>query len=284
VAQFLRESQKLLAIGRIAGEIAHEINNPLEAVTNLLYLIGLDPELSEATRSYLETAQRELERVIVISKQTLNFYRETQSPQKVKLSELLDEVLVLYRRKLEMKNIAVSRRYEREDAVLVFPGEMRQIFSNLIANAMDASPAGARLSLRIRPGRQWMDSGVRGMRVTVADSGNGMTPEVLAKLGKAFFTTKGSRGTGLGLWVSKAIVKCYGGDFRLRSSTAAGRSGTTFSIFLPTNLRPHIVGPPVGERHEPGGDPARPAASEIVSIAASAEPEGRGKRTLRFGC
>ena len=271
LAHVLRDSQKLLTVGRLAGEIAHEINNPLEAVTNLLYLMSLDSDLTQSTREYLETAQQELERVVVISKQTLNFYRETQVPQRVLLADLLDEVLVLYARKLEMKKIKVTRQYRSQDSVTVFPGEMRQIFANLVANAIDALPREGSLSVRIHAGRKWSDAGVRGIRFTFSDNGSGMTEEVRRNLGRAFFTTKGTRGTGLGLWVSKAIVRRYGGDLQLRSSVVPGRSGTTFSIFLPTNLRPQIVEPPPGARQPVVEHYPVKRTMEGVSLSASSD-------------
>ena len=292
MAEVMRESQKLLTVGRLAGEIAHEINNPLEAVTNLLYLMSLDGELGEPNRTYLMTAQRELQRMTVISKQTLNFYRETQTPQRVKISELLDEVLVLFSRKLDGKKITVTRRYEQEDSVLVFPGEMRQIFSNLVANAIDACPHTCRLALRVHPGRKWSDPDVRGLRITIGDSGSGMPENVRRRLGRPFFTTKGQRGTGLGLWVSKAIIERYGGDMQLRSSMVDGRSGTTFSIFLPTNLRPQIVEPPphgVSSRDRGNMDlhstDAAPEGEAGLSQARKQprEHQQNGDRTLRFG-
>jgi two-component system NtrC family sensor kinase len=280
LAHVLRDSQKLLTVGRLAGEIAHEINNPLEAVTNLLYLMSLDSDLTQGTREYLETAQQELERVVVISKQTLNFYRETQLPQRVQLADLLDEVLVLYARKLEIKKIKVTRQYRSQDLVTVFPGEMRQIFANLVANAIDALPYEGCLSVRIHAARKWSDSGVRGLRFTFSDNGSGMTEEVRRNLGRAFFTTKGTRGTGLGLWVSKAIVQRYGGDLQLRSSVAPGRSGTTFSIFLPTNLRPQIVEPPPGARQPVVEQYPVKRTLEGVSLSASADESEM--KTLRF--
>ncbi len=282
LAQVLRESQKLLTVGRLAGEIAHEINNPLEAVTNLLYLIDLDADLAPGTREYLRTAQQELDRVVVISKQTLNFYRETQVPQRVRLSDLLEEVLVLYGRKLELKKIKVTRQYRTQECVTVFPGEMRQIFSNLVANAIDAVPKEGRLHVRIHTGRKWSDAGVRGIRFTFSDNGSGMTEEVRRNLGKAFFTTKGTRGTGLGLWVSKAIIQRYGGDLQLRSSVVSGRNGTTFSIFLPTNLRPHIVEPPPGGRQPSIEEYSIRRAREGLTLSAAADTGEPDMKTLRF--
>jgi two-component system NtrC family sensor kinase len=240
-ADMLRENQKLSTIGRLAASIAHEINNPLEAVTNLLYLIGLEDRLSDSVKHYLALAQRELERVVEISKQTLNFYRETNAPVSVRISDLLDEVMVLYSRKVADKNLRVHREYESTEPVTVYPGEMRQVLSNLVTNAIEACSPNGKLFLRVRSARKWSDSGVRGLRVSIGDNGSGITAETRQKLGQAFFTTKGQHGTGLGLWVTRSIINRYGGELQLRSSTSGHRHGTVFSIFLSTNMRPQAV-------------------------------------------
>lgn len=240
-AGMLRENQKLITVGRLAASIAHEINNPLESVTNLLYLLGEEKGLPTTAQNYLALAQRELERVGQISRQTLNFSRETMTPVRTRLDELMEEVLSLYSRRIAEKNIRVERQYECGNEVLVFPGEMRQVLSNLITNAVEASSMRGRLRIRIRNTRSWSDHGVQGVRISVGDNGSGIEPAVQRRLGEAFFTTKGQRGTGLGLWVTRSIIQRYGGEIQLRSSTASGRHGTVFSIFLPTNLRPHMV-------------------------------------------
>lgn len=253
----LRESQKLITVGRLAASIAHEINNPLESITNLLYLLGEEQGLSETGQGYLKMARRELERVAQISRQTLNFARETAGPQRARLDELMEEVLSLYSRRIAEKHLHVDRRYDCREEATVYPGEMRQVLSNLVTNAVEASSPGGRLCLRVRSSRSWSDPGVRGIRVAIGDTGTGMAPEVQRRLGQPFFTTKGSRGTGLGLWVTRSIIERYGGELQLKSSTAPAHHGTVFSIFLPTNLGPRAV----ERRREPneaGGDEARP--------------------------
>jgi len=240
-AEILRDNQKLVTIGRLAGSIAHEINNPLEAVTNLLYLMEVEDGLSGNSRQYLTLAQQELARVVEISKQTLNFYREANSPVRSDVSDLVEEVMVLFSRKMAEKNLDVVRQYRRADKLLVYPGEIRQVLSNLITNAMEASPEHGRLFLRIRPTRKWSDTGIFGVRISIGDKGGGIAPEVRHRLGEPFFTTKGHGGTGLGLWVTRSIVHRYGGELQLRSSIGKDRHGSVFSIFLPTNLRPQIV-------------------------------------------
>jgi signal transduction histidine kinase len=250
-AVVLRENQKLITIGRLAASIAHEINNPLESITNLLYLLGEEKGLSPSVINYLSLAQRELERVAQISRQTLKFSRETTGPVHAHIDELLEEVLSLYARRIAEKDIRVERQYGCDEASLVYPGEMRQVLSNLVTNAIEASTIHGRLRLRVRCTRSWTDPGVRGIRVSVGDNGSGIPLEVRRRLGEPFFTTKGQRGTGLGLWVTRSIIQRYGGEIQLRSSVLPDRHGTVFSIFLPTNLRPRAVDLP---RLGPDGD------------------------------
>lgn len=257
-AALLRDNQKLITIGRLAASIAHEINNPLEAVTNLLYLVGEEKDLPASARGYLELAQRELGRVGQISRQTLNFSRETTGPVRTSVHELMEEVLSLYNRRIAEKNLRVERQYDCPDEATVYPGEMRQVLSNLVTNAVEASSTRGRLRIRIRCARNWSDPGVKGLRISVADNGTGIDPAVQRRLGEPFFTTKGQRGTGLGLWVTRSIIQRYGGEIQLRSSTTPERHGTVFSIFLPTNMRPTMVerepGPGKGA---PGTEPGR---------------------------
>lgn len=243
-AQSMGAMQKLAAMGRMAGTIAHEINNPLESVTNLLYLVSSDPALPDHLRDYMKMAEQELGRVGQISKQTLNFYRETKTPVRMDIQALLDEVIVLFGRRLKERGISVqceNRAGEEAGGMTLFPGEMRQVFANLVGNAIEASNKGARLRLRVRASRRWNDAGVLGLRITIADTGSGIPENVRAQLGSPFFTTKGQRGTGLGLWVSQGIVKRNGGNIRVRSSTTPKHHGTVFTIFLPTNLRPRAI-------------------------------------------
>lgn len=240
-ADAMRENQKMITIGRLTASIAHEINNPLTAITNLLYLISAEPGLSENVRKYLDLAQAELQRVVQISRQTLSFYRETAAPVRLRLSSLLEEVLVLYARRLIDKHIEIVRQYVDDDEVIVFPGEIRQVFSNLIANAIEASGVSGRLLLRLRRSRLWSDEEIYGLRVSIGDTGSGIDPAIRRRLGEPFFTTKGERGTGLGLWVTQSIIKRYGGHLWLHSSTRPEKHGTIFSIFLPINMRPRVI-------------------------------------------
>jgi signal transduction histidine kinase len=279
-AVLLRENQKLITIGRLAASIAHEINNPLESITNLLYLLGEERELSPSARSYLALAQKELGRVGQISRQTLNFSRETTGPVRVHIDELLEEVLSLYSRRTMEKNLRVERQYDCPEEALVYPGEMRQVLSNLVTNAVEASSPNGRLRVRVRCTRSWSDHGVRGIRISVGDNGSGIPRNVQRRLGQPFFTTKGQRGTGLGLWVTRSIVERYGGEIQMRSSVDAGRHGTVFSIFLPTNLRPKMVeiGSAQPEVPGTGRSDRQQTGSEVVSIRRPAMQDSERRR------
>jgi len=229
----LRSSQKLIHLGRLTASIAHEVNNPLESVTNLLYLIRSEPGLSQSALAYLDLAEREMERVVTITRQTLSFARETSQPVDLSLPGLLEEVLTLYRHQIHEKQLRIIQRYTPTETLRVFPGEIRQILANLIVNAIEASTHRGAVTLRVRPA-----SSGHGIRITIADNGTGIPPQVRRHLGEPFFTTKGQGGTGLGLWVSRSIVERYGGKLRMRSIHTSdplgkARHGTVFTLFLP---------------------------------------------------
>lgn len=226
----LRRSEKLAAAGRLAASIAHEINNPLAAVTNLLYLMGKHPDKSGR---YLELATQELDRVIHISKQTLGFYRDTSTPVEIELADLFDNILYIYARRLEGRNIEIKRAYDPDAKIMAFSGEIRQVFSNFVSNAFDAMPHGGRLIIKISRARSWKDPRISGVRVSVADTGIGIPREHAKHIFEAFYTTKQDVGTGLGLWVTNGIIQKHHGSIRYRSSTSEGKSGTVFSVFLP---------------------------------------------------
>lgn len=228
----LRKSEKLAATGRLAATIAHEINNPLEAVTNLLFLIRKG-KLDAASAEYAELAQHELARVAEITQQMLRFYRQSTLPSLSNVCELLDSVLTLHQGRVTALHIEVVRRYAPDVKLFCFAGEVRQLFANLIGNALDAmTPEGGRLLLRVRY------AGADGVRVTVADTGSGMSAEVLQHIFEPFFTTKEAIGTGLGLWVSAEIVSKHNGKIRVRSRARGkdGRGGTVFMVFFPSSL------------------------------------------------
>jgi PAS domain S-box-containing protein len=230
--QALMQSEKLAAVGRLASSIAHEINNPLEAVTNLIYLARQKASVPEALE-YLESAEREIRRVSAIANQTLRFHRQSTHPQSVLCDELIESVLSIFQGRVLNANIRVERRNRVSESVKCFEGEIRQVLSNLVANAVDAmQPAGGRLLARCRKATHWK-TGRRGVAFTVADTGNGMDQQTLQRIFDAFFTTKGISGTGLGLWISKDIVDRHHGELRVRSSQKHPGCGTVFILFLP---------------------------------------------------
>ena len=233
----LRRSEKLAASGRLAASIAHEINNPLEAISNAIYLARCGPP--EDAPAYLKLADEELARVAQITKQTLGFYRETATPGVVKLSALLNDLLILFNRKLEAKNLSVKKQYRNELEIWGLEGELRQVFANQITNAIYALPQNGCLTIRIRRSKSWSDHQCPGTAVSLADNGSGISQESLPKIFDPFFTTKQDVGNGLGLWITHDIVTRHGGSIRARSN---GRAGTIFTTFLPHNERNPSLG------------------------------------------
>ncbi len=229
----LRKSEKLAAAGRLAATIAHEINNPLEAVTNLLYILRVSDKWDDKTRGYLAQAEQELARIAHVTRLTLGFYRDTTSPHLMDLPKIVDEVLSLYLPRIQAKNIRLSREYDKTVQITGLPGEIRQVVSNLVANAIDALPADGALRIRVHRARELTNSHRPGGKIVIADTGSGISPAHRKKLFEPFYTTKQDVGTGLGLWVSREIIQKHGGSIALRSSVAPGHSGTVFSIFLP---------------------------------------------------
>jgi PAS domain S-box-containing protein len=229
----LRKSEKLAAVGRLAASISHEINNPLESVTNLVFLARNEPDLPERARGFLSTAERELSRVSQIATQTLRFYRQSTGPTRTNIGESIDSVLSIYEGRLSHRHIDLVRKYSHEEEpVYAFEGELRQVLANLIGNAIDATGPGGRIIIRACRCRRW-STGERGTRITVADTGHGIGTELKQRIFEPFFTTKKATGTGLGLWVTREIIDKHEGYIRVRSSTRAGRSGTVFMMFLP---------------------------------------------------
>jgi PAS domain S-box-containing protein len=224
----LLQSEKLASVGRMAATIAHEINNPLEMVTNCIYLAATNPNLPAEVKEYLATAERELHRVAHIAKRTLGFYRETTKPAVVDIRTLVDEVAELYNPKFTRKDIRLRIEHNGHCAgTIAIAGEIRQVISNLLTNAVDASrPKGM---VRVRTSRVTLN-GCGYARVTVADSGAGISIADQIRIFEPFFTTKKDVGTGLGLWVSSEIVRKHKGKIRLRSVEG---KGSVFSLFLP---------------------------------------------------
>jgi PAS domain S-box-containing protein len=227
----LRKTERLAAMGRVAGIIAHEINNPLESITNTFYLLRDHPSLDEEARYYAKLGEEELARVSHITRQTLGFYRESKDPVEVSVAELLDEILELQSRRMEIKNITLEKQYRSKGTILAFPIELRQVFLNLIENAVQAMPDGGTLRLHIF--ESWYRHQRPEVCISICDTGTGIDSEHAKHLFEPFFTTKSTKGTGLGLWISKGIVQKYGGAIRFRSSSVTGRNITCFQVMLP---------------------------------------------------
>lgn len=229
----LRRSEKLAVTGRLAASIAHEINNPLESVTNLLYLLR-SASSSDQRGIYLEQAEEELARVTEITKHTLRYYREPNKPVEVDVSAVLDSILTLYKSRLQAANISVHKEVQAvSTSVCVNPGEIRQILANLIGNALDAMRMGGKLRLKISMQRSSKGASGRRLSLSVADTGSGIDPKLLPTIFEPFVTTKGETGTGLGLWVIQELANKNGWSVRVRSSISPKHRGTVFSILMP---------------------------------------------------
>jgi len=259
--ELLRRTEKLAATGQLAASIAHEINNPLEAVTNLLYLLDQQP-LDEESRHYTDMAQQEIARVSQITQQTLRFYRQSSSPTLIQPADVLDSVLDLHHGRSNAAKVQTIRRYRDGAELYAFSGEMRQLFANLVGNALDAMPNGGKMYLSVRASQAWCHPEVQGVRITIADTGVGMTDAIRQRIFEPFFTTKEITGTGLGLWISSEIIAKHQGMVKVRSRPAVavaetvlvdgstdlpgesdpahsspqrGDSGTVFMLFFPFN-------------------------------------------------
>ncbi|HSY13770.1 MAG TPA: ATP-binding protein [Verrucomicrobiae bacterium] len=230
VAEYaLRTAEKLAATGKLAHAIAHEINNPLEALTNLLYLAG-SVERTSDFRDYLAKAEIELKRITRITRQSLSFHRDTQHPVRIDVGTLVGEVVDLYRQAAAARKVRIAFEQQSPLAIHGFPGQLAQVFGNLLRNATDAAPANSEVCVRVRSAHR---AGREGTRITIHDKGSGIPVSVQQQMYDPFFTTKELRGSGLGLWVSKTLVIRHSGTIRFRSSTREGASGTTFEVFLP---------------------------------------------------
>lgn len=225
----LKSTERLTVIGRLAASIAHEINNPLDAIKNVFYLLAETASQEQAAQ--IKMAEEEVKKITEIIRRTLGFTRETPALSQVEIHGILDETVELLSRKLQQKNISVNRRYRLHQPVNANTGELRQVFVNLIANSMDALASNGRLSLRTYAATR--SSAVPSAVVVIADTGKGISPENLARLFEPFFTTKGEEGTGLGLWITREIIRKYGGGIKVRSQANPQRHGTCFRISLP---------------------------------------------------
>jgi PAS domain S-box-containing protein len=237
--QALMRAEKLAATGRLAATIAHEINNPLEAMTNLVYLTGRSVT-DASTREYLDLMEKQLQTISRITNQTLKFHRESGQPAEFRLSELIGELVDFYESKAKQHSVTVVKRVETEGKIVGFSGEIRQVISNLILNALEATPENGRVTVHLYRATDWR-SNQHGYRVSIADTGTGIDSQHRARIFEPFFTTKGDKGTGLGLWVSIGIISRAGGSLRVWSTRQPGRSGTCFSVFLPAEVPPPVT-------------------------------------------
>jgi PAS domain S-box-containing protein len=228
----LLRAEKLAVAGRLAASVAHEINNPMEAVANMLYLISMTDSLEEA-RMQASGALDELMRIALVAQSTLKFHREIGTPKDTLLSEVMESVLAMFRGKLQAMEIDVETNVDGERPINCMLSETQQIFANLVANAIEALEHKGRLVIRIRPSRDWRDRTTQGMRVTICDTGAGFDRATAGRIFEPFFTTKTETGTGLGLWVVAQLLERHKGSVRVRSTQRQGASGTAFSVFLP---------------------------------------------------
>jgi signal transduction histidine kinase/CheY-like chemotaxis protein len=243
--QALLRSEKLASIGRMAATIAHEINNPLESVTNLLFLADHTEDLPDSVHRLLKMADAELQRVAHIARQSLGFYRESNAPALTSVNALLDSAIDMLKSKINEKQAIIERDWRDDVKITAVAGELRQVFSNLLANSLDAIDLRGRIRIRVSasmPARQrHAKRGARTVRITFCDDGRGIQPAIRSHIFEPFFTTKGAVGTGLGLWVSKQIVDKHGGAIGVRSRSTGIAKGTAFSVVLPVDAAPSLA-------------------------------------------
>ena len=241
----LLRSEKLASLGRMAATIAHEINNPLESVTNLLFLAENTDNLPGPVHRFLKMADAELQRVAHIARQSLGFYRESNAPALTSVNTLLDSAIELLKGKISEKQADVERDWRTDVHITAVAGELRQVFSNLLANSLDAIDTRGKIRIRVSASHPMFgpgsNAGVQSVRITFLDSGRGIDPSIRGHLFEPFFTTKGAVGTGLGLWVTKQIVDKHGGTIGVRSRNFGVATGTAFSIVLPIDAAPALA-------------------------------------------
>jgi PAS domain S-box-containing protein len=257
----LHITERLASVGRLAATVAHEINNPLEAVTNLVYLARCNSQ-DEVVTAHLAQAEEELARISLLTRQTLGFYRETRGARRLTLDSLVTPLVFAFQARARNKGIQIETEFRQNPEINAIPGEIRQVIANLLSNSIDAVEAQSAIGIRVSEVGFVRGRPCKGVRLTVADAGTGVPKEIRSKLFEAFFTTKKEVGTGLGLWVCRSIVEKHGGSIRLKSSPQAGASWTVFSVFLPVDaeideqseeperMRPGAL-PPFGESASP---------------------------------
>ena len=230
----LMMTERLAAVGRLAATVAHEINNPLEAITNLVYLAKMASPPGDVLR-FLTAAEEQLESVSHLTRQTLGFYRETSGTRPVEMHQIINSLFTIFSARAHNKGIELEQEVNSDLNFYSVPGEMRQVLANLVSNSVDAVPGPGRIRIRVTPSRHFANGTEAGIRITVADTGKGIAPNVRPRVFEPFFTTKRDVGTGLGLWVCKSIVDKNHGTIQIRSSVVPDKSWTVVSVFLPQN-------------------------------------------------
>jgi protein-histidine pros-kinase len=222
----LHRSERLAATGRLSASLAHEINNPLSSLTDILFVLNSQAGLTDDSRMLLQTAKKEVDRLATIARETLAPHRSSGERVRIKATELVDASIESFHRQIEEKHVRVERHFDTDAMINVSPGELRQVFTNLISNAIDAMPEGGSLELQV-----FLDG--QEVKVIFSDTGSGINPERLDEIFEPFVTTKGENGLGIGLWISRNIVEKLGGTIHVRSSVAKNGHGTHFTICLP---------------------------------------------------
>lgn len=233
----LLKLEKIAAAGRLAAAFAHEINNPLSSVTNALYLLKGDQSLDRKTNDVIAIAQSELARVSRIVKQNLSYYRVGAVAKELDFSTLIEQSLQIFDEKFQQAKLQVTKKITPGISITGFGDEIRQAVDNLLFNALDAMPAGGRIAISLHNSRNWRDHNQAGVRLTIADTGSGMSEEQLSEAFLPFFTTKAEKGTGLGLWVVAGVVAKHDATIKIRSTQKHGKSGTVVSILWPLNMQ-----------------------------------------------
>ena len=233
----LMKAEKLAAAGRLAAIMAHEINNPLQAVVNLIDLLAKSPHLDQDELSYTKLAADELGRMTHLTRQSLSFYRECSSPTLVNLKETIEELVSLYEKRITAKAISIKKKYAPQGITIrTYAGEIRQVLTTLLMNAIEAISSNGTITISLRSSFDWSNSARPGVRIVIADTGCGIPKGNAHRIFDPFFTTKGELGVGLGLWVANGIISRLGGSIRMRSRTGDQKTWTCFAIFLPTHI------------------------------------------------
>jgi two-component system CheB/CheR fusion protein len=221
------------APGRSLTSALHEINNPLEALLNILYLVEADPGISQGSRDQLKMAQAEVMRVSKIAQSAMKRGPHRETAEAVDVAALLSSVLELHKPKFDRHHVSASTRNDDDSTAVIYPEQMRQVFSNLLLNAIDAMPKGGKVFAKISKTQEWCGQERSGVRITISDTGTGIAADILSRVREPFFTTKGAYGNGMGLAIVQEIIAHHQGSLKIRSNTRSGKSGSIFSIFIP---------------------------------------------------